>query len=139
MQYSDGRVERQRVGLTDAQRASAQQAARAATERQRKIDDERKQAKDRAAQLLDSNLTDAQRSDLKRDGFFFVDSLHGNKYRIRRGRAGNVDRMKDCGKNVSHRLCAHPMDYIPDSDTMLAQKLLLEHDEDEFLRAANRM
>lgn len=109
--------------------------------RQREHEEARRKeavATERANELLHAHLTDAQRSDLARDGFFFVDSLRGNKYRIRRGRVGNVDAMHQCGEKVSHRLCAHPQLYVPDGDTMLAQKLMLEHNEDEFLRLANR-
>lgn len=34
--------------------------------------------------------------------------------------------------------CAHPGELVPDADTMLAQKLMLEADEPAFLRVANR-
>ena len=34
-------------------------------------------------------------------------------------------------------LCAHPTVRVPDADNMLAQKLYLESNEEEFLRIAN--
>lgn len=97
---------------------------------------ERAAASARARELLFDNLTDQQRSDLKRDGFFFVPSKKaGRKYRLRKGRAGNVDVIQN--ERILHRLCAHPQLYVPDDDTRLAQKLMIEHQEDEFLRLAN--
>jgi hypothetical protein len=35
------------------------------------------------------------------------------------------------------RLCSHLIELVPDADTMLAQKLHLECNEDAFLRIAN--
>jgi len=59
------------------------------------------------------------------------------KYLIKKGRAGNVVSIKD-GKPVE-KYCIHPDDpEMPDEDCMLAQLLLLTHDEQEFLRIANR-
>jgi hypothetical protein len=49
---------------------------------------------------------------------------------------GNIDVVNAEGI-IAHRLCVHPMIGVPDSDTMLAQKLLLEHDEDRCIRVAN--
>ena len=137
-EHDQDRLRRLRPQITPEQR---EQRERQQAENERRWAAERAEkqtAKDRADELLDANLTDAQRSDLARDGFFFVDSLKGNKYRIRRGRVANVDAMHKCGERVSHKLCAHPQLYVPDGDTMLAQKLMLEHNEDEFLRLANR-
>jgi hypothetical protein len=36
------------------------------------------------------------------------------------------------------RYCIHPRDAVPDEDTMLMQMLMLETNEQEFLRIANR-
>jgi hypothetical protein len=104
---------------------------------QKKRNEERAAARKRAEELLITHLTDAQRSDLKRDGFFFVESQLGKRYRIRKGREGNVDRYCDKGEKIVGKLCIHPQAYVPDFDTMLAQKLMLEHNEQEFLRVAN--
>jgi hypothetical protein len=48
----------------------------------------------------------------------------------------NVDVVCKDGK-VLHRLCAHPADFVPNPDTMLAQKLYLEHQEEAFVKIAN--
>lgn len=53
-----------------------------------------------------------------------------------RGRHGNVDQVDDSGRRIK-RLCVHPVEGVPDADTMLAQKLFLEGSEEELLRVAN--
>lgn len=96
----------------------------------------RKEAQARARELLVNNLNAAQQADLDNFGFFFVDSKRPErKYRIRKGRVGNVDVME--GDKILHRLCAHPAPSVPDDDTRLAQKLMLEHMEDAFVARAN--
>lgn len=89
----------------------------------------------RARQLLQANLNKDQRKQFKKHGWFFVD---GNKsrYRVKKGRVANVE-VLEANNTVKHRLCAHPGASVPDFDTMLAQKLMLENQEDEFLRLAN--
>lgn len=103
----------------------SQRAAKAAAE-----------AVDRARRLLVSALSKEQRAQFERDGYFVV---HGRsaRYRIRQARSANIDVIDRKGF-VSHRLCAHTVDWIPDFDTMLTQKLMLEHDEADFLGVANR-
>lgn len=49
----------------------------------------------------------------------------------------NIELLDDTGKPIE-RLCAHPALYCPDEDTMLAQKLAIETDEESFRRIANR-
>lgn len=110
-------------------------AARIAVAREEKA---RKQAEAdaRANELLMDNLTEQQKEDVVRDGFFFVPSKRPDRqYRIRKGRVGNVDVMEK--GRVLHRLCAHPDVQCPDDDTRLAQKLMLEHMEDAFIGRAN--
>jgi hypothetical protein len=96
----------------------------------------REEADTRAAELLMDHLTEEQKGDMQRDGFFFVQSKRpGRKYRLRHGRMGNVDVMEE--GRVLHRLCAHPAVDVPNEDTRLAQKLMLEHMEDVFIGKAN--
>lgn len=90
----------------------------------------------KAEALLLSALSQRQREEYRREQAFMVFANSGIRYRIRKGRVANVDVLHPDG-NTSHRLCAHPHD-VPDCDTMLAQKLMLECCEDEFLRIANR-
>lgn len=95
------------------------------------------EAKQKAAAILDRHLTEDQRAQLARDRFFVVRGSKGRNYRINHGRARNVVEVDAEGKAVAH-LCAHPGIACPDEDTMLAQKLMLETDEDSFLAVANR-
>lgn len=120
----DLQAERQRL---------ARQAEARRIEKQRK----RREAEARAEILLKQSLTPAQKAQLKRFGYFFVEgNKTGRRYRIRNGRSLNVDIMQ--GNKVTARLCAHPSDDVPNMDTMLVQKIYLECMEDEFLRIANR-
>ena len=50
----------------------------------------REQAEKRAEQLLINLLSEQQRRDLKRHGAFFIQG-RVHRYRVRRGRYGNVD------------------------------------------------
>lgn len=78
-------------------------------------------------------------TDLEKNGWFDVrvPSSDGSSrtYRIRRGVAGNVSLLGPDGRAVKS-FCAHP-DGVPSPDVMLSQKLMLETNEDMFLRIAN--
>jgi hypothetical protein len=97
-------------------------------------------AKDRAERLLHEMLTPQQSEELKANGRFHLDVISNNgerrRYQIQRGRHGNVKQVDDHG-NVIRSLCVHPILGVPDADTMLAQKLYLEHAEEELLQVAN--
>jgi hypothetical protein len=101
---------------------------------------ERDRAKARAERLLREALTPKQAEELQSKGHFHLEVFSktgGSRiYRINRGRSRNVQQVDASGKVVKH-LCAHPTMAVPDADTMLAQKLWLEHAEEEFLRVAN--
>lgn len=102
---------------------------------------ERANARARAQMLLRESLSEQQRMELAEKGYFHLDVLSANgerrRYRIRRGRAGNVQRVSLDGSQVLKTLCIHPRMMVPDEDTMLAQKLLLEAREEDFLAIAN--
>lgn len=90
----------------------------------------------RARALLDSMLTPDQQAQLQRDHFFVVEAPRTrNRYRIRYGTHGNV-RLLDKHNREIRKYCAQPLD-VPTEDSMLAQKLMIETDEDAFLRVAN--
>jgi hypothetical protein len=94
-------------------------------------------AEQRAEELLLRVLDQRQKEDFKKHGHFFVFGKNRTRYRIRKGRVGNVDVVNRSGI-IDHRLCFHPNDHeMPDIDVMLAQKLHLEHDEAGCLRIAN--
>lgn len=97
-------------------------------------------ARDKARQLLLAQLDDRQRIDLASNGYFDLETIQPSgerrRYRIHRGRAGNVRRLDEQGREV-RRFCIHPIMACPDEDTMLTQKLWLENNEELFLRTAN--
>ena len=101
----------------------------------------RSDAAKRAEELLLEHLTEEQRKTVRDKGWFIVEGgKSGIKYRIRtkNGTMGNVDVMKK--DKVTHRLCAH-IDHAagtPHADHLLAQKLMLEIEEDRFIKLANR-
>lgn len=97
---------------------------------------ERDKAIETARRLLMENLTPEQLEQFKRDQSFVVVGRNHRRFRIREGRSANVDVINPDGR-ISHRLCAHPQEQVPDFDTMLAQKLMLEHDDEHFMRLAN--
>lgn len=101
---------------------------------------ERAKARERAAKLLHEGLTPKQREEFAQKGHFTLETIaptgERRVYRISKGRSHNIARVDDNGK-VLKTLCAHPIEAVPDEDTMLAQKLWLETREEEFLRIAN--
>lgn len=116
---AEQRAERRRIQAQHDQRARDYAAVR-------------KAAAERAERLLEACLTSGQREQLRKSGWFVVYSKSGRAYQIRRGRARNVVEV-----NTRRTYCCHPVDNVPDADTMLAQKLMIETQEDEFLRMAN--
>lgn len=111
---------------------------RAEIERQRiemaALQIERDAANKRAEKLLVENLSLKQAAEYAKSKHIIVHGRHA-RYRIRQGRSMNIDVIDRSGL-VTGRLCAYPSHTIPDCDTMLAQKLMLETDEDAFLRVA---
>lgn len=89
----------------------------------------------RAEELLFMHLSDGQREQYLAKGYFDA-PIKGRLYRINKGRAGNVE-LIEAGA-PKYRYCIHPRDYTPAPDAMLAQLLMLETDEDRFLKTANR-
>lgn len=95
-------------------------------------------AEKKAFELLREALEPEQQVELEnRKGFIVKGNKTGTKYLIFKGRAGNIHVLDDNGK-TKHRLCFHPEISCPDFDTMLAQKLVLENNEDYALQIANR-
>jgi hypothetical protein len=95
----------------------------------------RKVANERAEALLRAALSPKQLKELDRRGYFHV-TVQERRFRITRGRAGNILEV-DARSRALRKLCAHPVDQVPDADTMLAQKLWLEAMPTEFLKIAN--
>lgn len=90
----------------------------------------------RARRLLMSALNARQKADMIKHNYFYViGGTSGHKYRINHGRVGNVKLMVN--DRVAQSWCAHPGINCPTEDTMLAQKVMLEHMEDKFKQTAN--
>ena len=121
---------------TAEQRAERGRRQAVADARARDLAAVRQAAMERAERLLEACLSLAQRDQFQSEGWFLVRSPSGRRYQIRRGRARNVIEVNMQGRRL-RTLCCHPVDGVPDADTMLAQKLMLETQEDEFLRLAN--
>jgi hypothetical protein len=114
----------------------------AATEAARVIEPARASALDRARSLLLSHLNEEQRRTFEQNKWFVVEGGRTKqRYRIRdKGDlVANVE-VIDMAGNVMQRLCAHGLRelQLPLPDHFLTQKLMLENDEDAFLRVANR-
>lgn len=113
---------------------------REARERERlRLADERWRAADlRARHLLDSLLTDEQRTQMRTRGYFQVVGSRGRLYRIvtrHDSMAGNVLWVDSSGR-VLGRFCCHPLG-VPVADGWATQMLNLRFDEDHFLATAN--
>lgn len=94
------------------------------------------QAEEKALQLLLDNLEENQVEIFKKTGCFVVTGQSGKKYKINKGRVRNVEELRIDG-TPERRMCFHPELFVPDYDTMLAQKLMLELNEPEARRIAN--
>ncbi len=100
--------------------------------------DNRLDARARARELLREHLNEAQREQYERAGSFMVVAQSGRRYRIRTATTSNV-RDETEGADYCMQFRSDPQCLsIPLEDLMLAQKLLLECDELQFLRVANK-
>jgi hypothetical protein len=93
-------------------------------------------AEGRPGALLRDLLTEDERRQLERDGYLGVPSPSrpGRTYRVPR-RRGQV-RVYEGGALVL-ALCVEPAERLPDGDMVLLHKLMIEGDEEEYLRVAN--
>lgn len=92
-------------------------------------------AKEKARALLVAVLDEKQQKELESDGHFHVQTRNGERvYRLKPGSPPQRVKGED-GARWSY--CIHPRESYPVDDTVAAFKLLLETDEDEFLRIAN--
>lgn len=137
--WNDWNDKHERMRETRAQREARQaedkfRAEQAEIARKARVA-EIENAKEKAYKLLLSSLDDKQKTELKDKGFFHCKSRKGVVYRIYKGTHGNVKRLDDKGKEIE-KLCIQP-DNVPDFDAMLAQKLHIEYNEDDFRKTAN--
>lgn len=93
------------------------------------------EAKVRARKLLLDLLEEEQKEELLRDGWFHVETRDGTRrYRLSPNSSPRRVHGED-GAQWSY--CIHPDYGYPQDDIVLAQKLLLESDEEMFLKIAN--
>jgi hypothetical protein len=94
----------------------------------------RRVARERAGALLVASLDTGQRLELARERAFTVRAPSGRRYRIGFGTVANIEAVGEDGEPF-YRLCAGPL-ALPTPAVMLAQKLMLETREAEFLAIA---
>ncbi|MBI4494267.1 MAG: hypothetical protein HY690_15885 [Chloroflexi bacterium] len=96
-----------------------------------------RQAQERAELLLQEVLAEDEYRQLNRRGYLEVASPSRSRrtYRVPRHQ-GQVKVFED-GVPVM-ALCVQPVESIPDGDVVLMHKLMIEGNEDEYLRIANR-
>lgn len=103
-------------------------------------------AQRRARDLLMSMLDEVQAEQWRAERAFTIETADGaRRYRIRHGIAGNIMLVKDGDREAPagswlRRFCFHayhPDGQIPVEDHVLAQKLYIEANEEDFLRLAN--
>lgn len=104
-------------------------------------DKKRQEIEARAHELLLEFLDEHQKKEYQEKKYFHLEVLDSKtnekkRYRIEKGFAGNVRRVDEQGK-ILKRYCIHTRERLPDEDCMLTQKLLLETNEEHFLRVAN--
>ena len=95
------------------------------------------EAEQRAEELLLETLSEEHREEYQEHGCVTV-AVGKVKYRLKKGRTYNVQRLDGKGKAVE-KLCCHVGQQVPDADNMAAQYLHLTHDPEHFLSLANKM
>ena len=135
---SDGANLRQPAPTAAELKARREREATAVRKR-KQLEAAREVAQERAKVLLEECLSPAQKRAYRRWGTIPVVAASGKRYRIEKGSMGNVVEIKD--RKVVARFCCHPTmqgGVVPYHDAMLAQKLMLEVDEEAFLKLANK-
>ena len=132
---------RERHGDVNVAARASQRQQQLEHQREVALQQERKRVRrtslERSMLLLRDACNDDQIEQLEDEGSIIVVGKSGTRYKVTdKGTVANVHVLEKNDK-VSHRLCAHPL-YVPQGDVMLAQKLMLEHDEEGFVKLANR-
>ncbi len=95
------------------------------------------EAERRAEGLLQETLTSEESRELEHKGYLEVHSpsREGRVYRVPRGR-GMVS-VYEGGRAVMS-LCVQPVEWIPGADVVLMHKLMIEANEEDYLKTANQ-
>lgn len=132
-----GREARETPRIEDALRQAGQDLTRHDQERRRESQEQRHQAYLRATSLLREALSREQLYQLDNyDAFLVVGSRTQRTYEISMGREHNVYLLNNEGRRT-WRYCAHVVDRVPNADNVLAQKFMIECNEQMFLKLAN--
>lgn len=110
--------------------------ARAIARLRRLLPRSHKAVRQRSRALLLSCLDDSQRREFERTRGFTIRGQSGQRYCIAFGTVANIGVLNERGE-LLYRLCAGPTG-VPVLAAMLAQKLMLETHEAEFLAIAVR-
>ena len=96
------------------------------------------EANRRANELLRSVLTGKEYRLLKRHGYLDIKSPSDPEccYRVPRAQ-GLVGVIKQGRRTMS--LCLQPREWVPDADVVVLHKLMIEADEETYLRTANKL
>lgn len=90
----------------------------------------------KAETLLLKTLEREQRKTWLANEYFDFTSQFGRRYRIKRGRIGNVFRLDKDGKQIA-TFCCHPNITVPVADCVMAQYMTLRFNEAAFLAETN--
>jgi len=123
---------------TDEQRQDREQRQVEYQRQQAEIGKQRKEADNRARELLKQHIGLDAFGKLHEVGYIEVDSQHhkGRKYRIHKNAYERIDVLDEQGK-VIDRLCIVRAIQCPDDDLILTKKVLLESVEEYALQVAN--
>ncbi len=94
------------------------------------------EAEGRAAVLLRELLSDHEHQQLLQTGYLMVPSrrVQGRVYRVP-ARPGWVDVYE--ADRLAMRVCVEPVEHLPQGDVVLMHKLMIEANEQDYLRTAN--
>lgn len=126
------------VRVSPEERARREAQERQWEEERKQREEIRKIAEGKAEKLLLALLTPEQQADYKEHRRFFL-QVNGQMFRIDHGHTGNVKRVDPVTREVTDSYCIHPScaHGCPDQDVMLAQKLMLETDPEQFVKSSN--
>lgn len=125
-----------RIELTAEERAEQERLALERERRRLEAQQKEDAAIEKARQLLLEQLDEPNRERLHRERQIHVWSKSGKTFKIKCGRQHNIFELDSQGKEI-REYCIHIRDAVPNFDNMLAQKLMIENREDDFLKIAN--
>lgn len=130
--------------IEKARKAQEEQDRKAQERREREAKERKERerlaelARERAMALLLEMLHRSQVKELRNRGSFITMSNKGTLYEVAFGRQHNVFELDNKQRRIAEYCITNGgPEWIPDADVMLAQKLMIETDEDSLRRIAN--